>query len=164
MPTRYKLLLDLHTHWYPVSLMRCSSSRRHRSPWLEHFFKWEQMPVTLSQASMGQCDRCKCDTPHLSRGHQASIGLSRIRRTREQQASAKPAFVFRVNCRKALSLDVTPLLIPAAAIFADDMGASVRAALRLSSIYLLSKTHTVAQPGISFRCTHNHASTEAAEF
>jgi hypothetical protein len=92
------------------------------------------MPVAPSQASIGQCDRCDSDIPHTSEGYEAPVGLSRIRQTWEQQVAAKPAFVFRVNYRKALCLDVTPLLIPAAAIFADDMGASVRTALRLSSI------------------------------
>jgi hypothetical protein len=113
--------------------MGCSLSRR-RPPWVDHFLKWEQMPVAPSQASIGQCDRCDSDIPHISRGYEAPVGLSRIRQTREQQIAAKPAFVFRVNCRKALFLDATPLLIPAAAIFADDLGTSVRAALRLSSI------------------------------
>jgi hypothetical protein len=59
--------------------------------------------------------------------------LSGIMKPREDQTEepvvAPPAEAFRVCCRKALVLEVTPLLVPAVAVFADDLGATVRITL-----------------------------------
>ena len=62
--------------------------------------------------------------------------LSEIPKLREDQTEepvvAPPAEAFRVCCRKALVLDVTPLLVPAVAVFTDDLGATVRITLTWS--------------------------------